>query len=345
MSVPPRHRYTWLLALALAVVTWAAAAQDDADLDALEFDDRPLPADVIYPDWFKWSFLNLREDLSDAVQAGKRGLVVYFGQARCPYCRNLMEINFKLPDIVAYTQKYFAVVAIDIWGSEPVTDLTGAQMSEREFALRQDTTFTPSLVFYDSNGMEALRLRGYYPPYRFRAALEYVADGHYLLESFRDYLERADPPPAFDLEALHDEDFFESGPYLLDRSKRAAQRPLLVAFEQGKCHACDVLHGGPLREPVVRRALAGMEVVQLDMWADTPVLTPAGSRLTARAWAERLGLFYAPTLIFFDEHGKEIIRVDSVVQFYRLQNVLDYVLSGAYREEPNFQRWRASQRG
>lgn len=340
-----RRPFAWSFAFALMVASHAVAAQESAALDALEFDDRPLRSDVVYPDWFKFSFLNLREDLSEAVQGGKRGLVVYFGQARCPYCRNLMEINFKLPDIAAYTQKYFDVVAIDILGNESVTDLAGAQMSEREFALRQDTTFTPSLVFYDSNGMEALRLRGYYPPYRFRAALEYVAGGHYLLESFRSYLERADPPPAFDLEALHDEDFFQPGPYMLDRSRRAAQRPLLVAFEQGSCHACDVLHGGPLRNPAVRGALGTLEAVQLDMWADTPVMTPAGSRLTARAWAEQLGLFYAPTLIFFDGHGKEIIRVDSVVQFYRLQNVLDYVRSGAYREEPNFQRWRASQRG
>ena len=35
------------------------------------------------------------------------------------------------------------------------------------------TNFTPSLVFYDADGNIALRLRGYYPPYQFRAALEY----------------------------------------------------------------------------------------------------------------------------------------------------------------------------
>jgi thioredoxin-related protein len=66
--------------------------------------------------------------------------------------------------------------------------------------------------------------------------------------------------------------------------------------------------------------------------------------LTARQWAEQLGIFYTPTLIFFDDHGHEIMRVDSVVQFYRLRNVLNYILSGAYREYPNFQRWRASRR-
>jgi hypothetical protein len=34
--------------------------------------------------------------------------------------------------------------------------------------------------------------------------------------------------------------------------------------------------------------------------------------------------------------------VDSVVQFYRLQNVLDYILEGGYLEYETFQRWRES---
>jgi hypothetical protein len=29
-----------------------------------------------------------------------------------------------------------------------------------------------------------------------------------------------------------------------------------------------------------------------------------------------------------------------VVQFYRLRNVLDYILTGGYREHETFQRWR-----
>jgi thioredoxin-related protein len=83
-----------------------------------------------------------------------------------------------------------------------------------------------------------------------------------------------------------------------------------------------------------------MEVVQLDMTANTPVFTPGGGRLSAKQWAERLGLYYSPTIIFYDEHGKEIIRVDSVIRFYRLRNILEYILSKGYVEYPNFQSWR-----
>jgi len=117
-----------------------------------------------------------------------------------------------------------------------------------------------------------------------------------------------------------------------------AQQPLLVLFEQGDCHGCDVLHTEAFSEPDVRQALRSFEIVQLDMWADTPVLTPGGKRLSARNWAAALGLFYAPSLVFFDEGGQEIIRIDSVVRFHRLARVLRYVASGAYKKHRNFQQ-------
>jgi len=46
------------------------------------------------------------------------------------------------------------------------------------------TNFTPSLIFYDREGTPVFRLRGYYPPYKFRAALQYVTEGFYKSENF-----------------------------------------------------------------------------------------------------------------------------------------------------------------
>ncbi len=43
--------------------------------------------------------------------------------------------------------------------------------------------------------------------------------------------------------------------------------------------------------------------------------------------------------MFFDEQGQEIIRVASVIRFYRLRKVLNYVLTGAYKEQPEFLFW------
>ena len=329
----------FLLTVGAAAVVNDAAEDED---DTLLFDDRPLDEPLELPDWFKLSFLDLQDDLKEVRQEGKDALMVYFGQKYCAYCKAFLEKDLTRGDIRTYIDRHFDVIGIDIHGQRMVTDLSGKAMEENQFAVEESTNFTPSVIFYDRDGREALRLRGYYPPYRFRAALEYVADGHYRRESFREYLARADVPLVFDPGEMNHEPYFIPGPYMLDRSRMPGERPLAVFFEQGNCWACDVLHTNLLADPEIGERMSRFEAVQLPFWEDVPVITPSGVRTTARKWTEALGLFYTPTLIIFDRDGKEIIRVDSVVQFYRLRNVLDYILSGGYREYPTFQRWRES---
>ena len=325
-----------LLGMLLLGVSASLSAQEGS---ALRFDDRPAIRDFEHPDWFKSSFLDLREDLSDAVAQGKRGIMVYFGQENCAYCEALIKVNFGQEDISEYTQRHFDVIDLDIWGSRELTDLDGDVYGEREFAILQETNFTPSILVYDQHGKLALRLRGYYPPYKFRAALEYVADGHYQKESFRDYLARADPPPKFDVGDLNEQDFFLPPPHMLDRSRIRAQRPLVVFFEQRDCHACDVLHSDPVSDEEVRLLLQEFDVVQVDMWSTEPILTPGGQKLSIADWSRELDIFYAPTLVFFDESGGEVMRIASVVQVYRLGRVLEYVANRGYESGLTYQQW------
>ena len=334
----------WLLAALILATATGPVAANAPDGDPLQFDDTPLDELLEHPEWFKQSFLDLDEDLQEALDAGRKGIVVYFGQRRCAYCRMLMEVNFKTPDIVSYTRKHFDVIAVDIWSPEQLTTPSGETMSQREFSKQLGTNFTPSLVFFDNEGRIVLRLRGYYPPYQFRAALEYVADGHYLREEFPVYMARGDKTLRFEDGDLVEEPFFSPPPHNLDRSRFAAELPMVVFFEQGDCHACDILHTQPLRRQAVRRLFDDFESVQLDMHSDIPIVKPDGTRSTARDWARELGIFYAPSILFFDEKGREIIRVDSVVHFFRLRNVLNYIISRGYVTEPNFLRWSAHTR-
>ena len=343
---------SFLLLTVLLCWSFPQAGADEFDVfDQLDeqqemgADDSPVEEEVVHPAWFKLSFLDLRDDLEEAKEAGKKGIAIYFGQKHCAYCKALMEINFKTPDIVRFTRRNFDVIPIDIWGGKPVTDLNGEVMSERELAIREKMNFTPSFLVYDVDGNEALRLRGYYPPYTFRAALRYVAEGRYREESLRAYMERADPPGKFDLEDLNEQDFFMPPPHALDRSKVPAQRPLIVFFEQKSCHACDILHTGPLGDSETVELIEQFDTVQLDARSDDPVITPLGEKTTASEWARKQNIFYMPALLFYDEHGREILRLDSVTRLYRLKGVLEYVLSRAYEEYPTYLEYRRSRRG
>ncbi len=304
------------------------------------FDDSPVLPEIVYPEWFKKSFLELPDDIVEALNNGKKGIIVYFGQKHCAYCKMLIDRDFGQKDIETYTRKNFDVIAINIWGSNEVITPDGQTITEREYAIREHANFTPTLIYYDTQGKKLLMLRGYYSPYKFRAAMEYVVEGYYREEPFRDYMMRANPPPRFKVSDMNHEDFFMSPPYALNRSQFKAQEPLLVFFEQPDCHACDVLHSEPLEFPATRKLLEKFDVVQLDMNSDTPVIIPDGQHLTARQWAEQLKLFYAPTLIAFDENGREIIRIDSVAHVYRLNSVLEFIVTHTYQHIPNFMDWR-----
>jgi len=308
------------------------------------FDDQPVSNPMKYPAWFKDSLMDFQEDLAEATDQNKFGLMVYFGQENCPYCRQLLEVNFNEPEISQYTQQHFDVVKINIWHPTDVTDPNGKALSERAYALREETNFTPSLLFYDQQGEMVFKLRGYYPPYQFRAALEYVADRHYQKEGFKDYLARAEGVSVFETGELNEESFFTQPPYQLDRSKLLAEKPLAVFFEQGECHACDILHSEALTQPKIIEHLDNLDTVQLDMWAKTPVITPSGEKLTAQEWSRQLGIFYAPSIVFFDQQGKHILTLDSVAHFNRLNNVLKYISSKAYIKYPKFQQWRLKHR-
>jgi thioredoxin-related protein len=287
-----------------------------------------------YPAWFLQSFLDIREDIAEAAVSGKR-VVLYFYQDGCPYCRKLLETNLASRDTVEKLRSDFAVIAINMWGDREVTDLSGKQTTEKAFAGALRVMFTPTMLFLDEKGDVILRVNGYYPPHRFNAALEYASTHTDRMPHFRDYLQRVAPPPATGI--LHGGDATLRPPYRL--AEREGDRPLLVMFEQKECLACDELHQDILQRPQSRSLLNRFDVVVLDMWSDESLQRPDGRETPLKEWVRELDIQYAPTLVFFDGQGSEVFRTEAWLKAFHIQSVLDYVASGAYREQPSFQRF------
>ena len=331
-----------LYLLSLTVYSATPPTSDIIDA-AIVFDDKQLEEAVAYPDWFKLSLGDLNDDLAEAKKAGKKGIITYFGQKRCAYCEQFFKSSLSDVDIKNYLQKHFDLIAFDIWGIDDITDTDGTTYTERDLSIHYKTNFTPSLVFYNAEGTPVFRLRGFYPPYKFRAAIQYVTEEFYKEETFSDYFARANPGEYFLLGGLTERDFFLEPPYDLV-ALRKNNKPTAVFFEQGNCHACDLLHSGPLSKDLSIHEIEQMNVIQLNMWADTAVITPQGEKTTAKEWAKSLDLFYTPSIVFFDANGKEIIRVDSVTYFYRLWGVMDYVNQQGYKTSKDYQDWRLKQR-
>lgn len=140
-----------------------------------------------YPEWFKLSVLDLRDDLADVRAANKKYLILFMTQQGCGFCSLHLEKNWGDQELVAYTKKHFEVVALDVRGSRKLIDFYGKSLTERQYAHEHGFEFTPTLVFVDVGGHEVFRLPGLRSKRHFKAALEYVAQERYSKVKFRQY--------------------------------------------------------------------------------------------------------------------------------------------------------------
>lgn len=318
----------WLMLLLLACAPALFAAGDKLEEGLVN------PGYVQKPVWFKESFLDLREDIAEASKHGK-GLMLYFYQDGCPYCERLINVNFALQQLSEKTRSKYDVIAINMWGDREVTDLQGRVVTEKEFAVGMKVQFTPTLLFLNGKGETALRVNGYYPPHKFSAAVDYASGGAKPGESFSAYFARLNPTPASG--KLHIEPDFMQPPYKL--AIKGARKPLLVLFEQKECPACDEMHGEAFRRPGSRELLNRFDIAVVDIWSDEILQTTTGERLSAKEWARQLKIQHAPSMVFFNTMGKEVFRTEAYLRPFHIQSALDYVSSGAYREQKEFQRF------
>jgi len=204
-------------ALVLALITSTAQSQD-------------------VPSWFAQSLLDLRQDIAEAAREGKR-VMLYFEQPGCPYCKRLVEVNFRQPAIAAKMQRHFVSLDINIWGDRELTTPEGKTMTEKQLAAALKIQYTPTLVFFDEKGRVALRVNGYYPPERFLAALDAARQ----------------PGEPFSSSIL---------------KRKPGGKPLVLIIDAPDCAACDELNQVTLRHDAVRAQLAKFDIERLPLSGD-----------------------------------------------------------------------------
>ena len=179
------------LAACLALAQFGTSARAEAPEPKTEMGANGLH---VQP-WFLQSFLDLREDLIEARQKGKR-LVLIFEQKGCPYCREMHLTNFANPKIRTYIRKNFEILQIDLWGARKVTDFEGQVLSEKRLARKYQMRFTPTVVFLPvdvpkgkaGKDIEVARMPGYLRPRFFLIFFEYVNEKAYRFVRFLPYL-------------------------------------------------------------------------------------------------------------------------------------------------------------
>ncbi len=325
------HAFAFAL-LGLSMSSKVIAADDEAQL-ATELVN---PGYEEKPSWFKNSFMDIREDIDEATAANKR-LMLYFYQDGCPYCAKLLRDNFGQEDIAEKTRQYFDTIAINMWGDREVVDLAGDDTTEKSFAKSLKVQFTPTLLLLDEAGHTVIRINGYYAPHKFYAILDYVGLKLEKQLAVREYLAKQIPVAA--IGKLHRQAEYIQPPHLLRDVQRRNGRPVLVFFEQRQCRVCDELHTDILLREESLELLGNFDIALVDIWSNESLQKLDGVTSTAKQWASELAIQYAPTMVFFDEAGREVIRIEGYFKAFHIQSTMDYVSSKAYLRESEFQRY------
>ncbi|MDH5188380.1 MAG: thioredoxin family protein [Rhodospirillaceae bacterium] len=161
------------------------------------------------------------------------------------------------------------------------------------------------------------------------------------------------PMPAIGEDGMHEQSWFHES--FLDLSEDLAEaaankKRLVVIWEQRGCPYCKRMHEVNLRIPRVTNSIKdNFTVIQLNLWGDREVTDFDGEVLKEKDLANKWGVLFTPTLIFYPESvekvagrsGKnaEVLRIPGYFKPFHFYFLFRYARTNGYEQEPNFQRW------
>ena len=141
--------------------------------------------------FFNDSFWDFTEELENAREAGKQGILVMFEMDECPFCHRMKTTVLNQPDVQDYFREHFLIFPVDIEGDVEVVDFRGKTTKMKDFAFKQyRVRATPVFAFYDLDGKYIKRARftgATRDKDEFLLLGRYVVEGAYKKQSFTRY--------------------------------------------------------------------------------------------------------------------------------------------------------------
>lgn len=134
-------------------------------------------------------FMRAPHDLARS-RKGARPLAVFFEQKECAACDELHGRTLKRKSMLPLFRK-FDIARLELFGQGRVVTPDARQSTEERWARELNVAYTPSIIFFDGQGNEILRVEGYVRPFHLESSFAYVASGAYRKEpSFQRYIQR-----------------------------------------------------------------------------------------------------------------------------------------------------------
>jgi len=137
---------------------------------------------------FDQHFNDYSENLSDAQDANKKGVFVFFFMDDCPFCQKMERQVLNQPDVIKYFKTHFLNYKINTESDLELVDFDGNDTVERIFAKRHNRIgATPVLAFFDLKGNRVVRRTGFANQEDFLLLAKFMVEKAYLEEKFIRY--------------------------------------------------------------------------------------------------------------------------------------------------------------
>ena len=128
--------------------------------------------------FFDSSFGDFSEELANAKEQGKKGVMVFFEMDDCPFCHWMKKNVLNKPEVQAYFKKNFLIFPVDIEGDVEMTNFQGKSTTQKDFSFKENRVrATPVLAFFDLNGKRVMRYTG-----RTSSVEEFMLLGQFVVE-------------------------------------------------------------------------------------------------------------------------------------------------------------------
>ena len=101
---------------------------------------------------------------------------------------------------------------------------------------------------------------------------------------------------------------------------------IMLYFHQEGCPYCARLVEKSFNNPEIGAYIRkNFDGITINLWGDREVVSIGGQEFTEKTFSAALKVQYTPTLIFLDEKGKTVLRLDGYYPPHKMQTALRYV--------------------
>ena len=113
---------------------------------------------------------------------------------------------------------------------------------------------------------------------------------------------------------------------------KAGKRVILYFYQDGCPYCKQLIQENLGQRRIAEKTQQHFDFIAINMWGNVEVTALDGKRYTQTKFAEHMKVMFTPTLLFLDEQGKVVVRLNGYYEPHKFETALDFVAGKKEKE-------------